>query len=274
MSTYNDLEISTERSRPIELYRFTLGAQIFRYTSAEDEITVGIETFLPESIARGNVEQGSDSSNRAMILTVPSANPFAVKYVNVVPGERASVDVLRYQRDEVPLFATVVLLFKAIVQAVRFPNDGHTAEIAIKSIESVLARNVPRFTYTGMCNNFLFDSRCGVNPAAFNYIGPVTAVAGNVVTVGGAGASGLDLVGGYCRPVTMTDFRMVVAQAGDDLTLLLPFPVDITGINLQCFSGCDHLVDGDCALVFDNVSEFGGFAVVPNRNIFMRGIQT
>jgi len=32
------------------------------------------------------------------------------------------------------------------------------------------------------------------------------------------------------------------------------------------------LIDGDCALVFDNVVEFGGFAFVPKRNIFQSGL--
>lgn len=272
MTSFNTLETSVESSRPIELYEFQIGANVYRFTSAEDALTVGSDDYEPEAIARNHVEQGSDAATRTLTITVPASNPFAEQFINVVPGERASVNVYRYQRDEVPPFNTTVLLFKGVVQSVRFPNDGHSAEIAVRSIESALNRNVPRFTYMGMCNHILYDANCGANPSSFNFIGIVSAVSGNDVTVTGAGASGFDFEGGYARPTGANDFRMVLAQAGDVLTLLLPFADSIIGGNLQIFAGCDHLITGDCALVFDKVNNFGGFGFVPNRNVFQTGL--
>lgn len=272
MTSFNTLEVSVERSRPIELYEFVLGSETYRYTSAEDTLTVGSDDFEPEAIARNQVEQGSDQSTRTLTITMPASNPFAEQFINVVPGERASVNVYRYQRDESPAFTTQVLLFKGLVQSVRFPNDGGTAEIAVRSIEAALNRNVPRFSYMGMCNHFHYDQSCGVNPASFNHIGAVTLVSGNDVTVTGAGASGFDFVGGYARPTGANDFRMVLAQSGDVLTLLLPFADSILGGDLQVFAGCDHIITGDCATVFDNVINFGGFGFVPNRNVFQTGL--
>lgn len=272
MTSFDTLETSVESSRPIELYEFVLGSTTYRYTSAEDTLTVGSEEFIPLAIARGPMEQGSDQATRTLVITMPSDNAFAEQYINVVPGERASVSLFRYQRDESPAFATQVLLFKGLVQSVRFPEDGTVAEIAVRSIEAALNRNVPRFSYMGMCNHFLYDAACSVDPSAFNHIGSVTAVSGNDVTVTGAGASGFDFVGGYARPTGANDFRMVLAQSGDVLTLLLPFADSILGGDLQVFAGCDHLIAGDCALVFDNVINFGGFGFVPNRNVFQTGL--
>jgi len=272
MTSFNTLETSVESSRPIELYEFILGSVTYRYTSAEDIVTVGSADYTPLAIGRNQVEQGSDQSTRTLVVTMPSDNPFAEQYISVVPGERATVNVFRYQRDESPSFATQVLLFQGLVQSVRFPDDGTVAEVAVRSIEAALNRNIPRFSYMGMCNNFLYDENCGVDPSSFNYIGAVTLVDGNDVTVSGAGASGFDFVGGFARPSGANDFRMVLAQSGDVLTLLLPFADSIVGGNLQVFAGCDHLIEGDCALVFDNVAEFNGFAFVPNKNIFQVGI--
>ncbi len=272
MTSFNALEISRESSRPIELFQFTLGSTSYYYTSTSDELTVDGQDFIPESITRGRLEQGSDAANRTLIITVPSTNTFAQLFLDIVPGERAHVSVYRYQRDESPAFNTAVLIFKGIVQSVRFPDDGYTAEIAVRSIEVALNRNIPRFTYMGMCNHFIYDSGCGANPSSFNHTGLVTAITGSVITVAGAGASGFDFVGGYCKPVAAFDYRMVLAQSGDDLTLLLPFGDNLVGTNLQIFAGCDHLIDGDCALVFDRVESFGGFAFVPNRNVFQTGL--
>ena len=59
--------------------------------------------------------------------------------------------------------------------------------------------------------------------------------------------------GGYATPTVGTqDFRLILAHTGNDLTLLLPFGVDVTGLNLQIFAGCNHELTGDCANKFQN----------------------
>lgn len=272
MATYDQLEGSTEGSRPIELYEFMLGSTPFRYTSAEDEITIGADVYTPLAIARGRIEQGSDQNNRNLTVTMPTLTDLAQEYIAVPPGQKVSLNIFRYQRDETPAFTTQVLLFKGRVQAVAYPNDGHSAEFAIRSIESSLNRNLPRFSFAGQCQHILYDDACGAVASSFDHLGATSSISGNTITVSGAGASGLDFVGGYCRPTGTNDFRMILAQSGDVMTLLLPFQVDPTGENMQCFAGCDHNIEGDCALVFDRVAEFGGFAFVPSKDIFAQGV--
>jgi hypothetical protein len=273
MATYDTLEQSVEDSRPIELYEFTLGSDAFRYTSAEDELTVDGDVYTPLAISRGKIEQGSDQSNRNLSVTVPSDNEFAQLYITVPPGQGAGLNIFRYQRDESPAFDTQVLLFKGRVQSCAFPNDGHSATFAIRSLESAMNRLLPRFTFAAMCQHILYDAACGAIATSFDHLGAASSISGNTITVAGAGASGFDFVGGYLRPTGTNDFRMITAQSGDVLTMFLPFQVDPTGLNMQAFAGCDHLIAGDCALVFDRVADFGGFAFVPNKDIFAQGIR-
>jgi uncharacterized phage protein (TIGR02218 family) len=272
MSSFDTLESSVESSRPIELYAIALGSENYYYTSAEDTITVGGQDYLPEAIARNQVEQGADASDRTVSLTLPSSNAFAAQYIENVPGVKATVTVYRYQRDESPSYATQVLLFKGTVQSVRFSQDGTSAEVAVRSIETALNRNLPKFSFMGMCNHFLYDANCGVSPSSYSFTGAVTDETEANITVTGANASGLDFTGGYARPVGVNDFRLVLFQSGDTLTLILPFSDPVLGGNIQLFAGCDHIIDGDCALVFNNVANFGGFPFVPNRNVFQIGL--
>ena len=272
MADYDTLESSVDSSRPIELYEIIKGTSTWRYTTSDDEITIGADTFEPAAISRDRIVQGSDQRNRNLLVTMPSSNPFASQYITVPPGERATVNVFRYQRDETPSFDTQVLLFKGQVQSVQFPNDGHSATIAVRSIETALNRNIPRFTFMGTCQHVLYDDNCGANPTAFDHLGVATAISGSTVTVSGLSSSGIDFTGGYCRPTGTNDFRMVLSQSGDDLTLLLPFAASPVGGNVQAFAGCDHILTSDCALVFDRVRFFGGFAFVPSRNIFETGL--
>ncbi len=272
MATYDQLESSTEGSRPIELYEFSLGSTFFRYTSAEDEITIGADVYTPLAIARGKIVQGSDQSNRNLTVTMPASNELAQEYVTVPPGQKVGLNIFRYQRDESPAFDTQVLLFKGRVQSVTFPNDGHSAEFTIRSLETAMNGNLPRFSFSGQCQHILYDDACGAVATDFDHLGSASSISGNTITVSGASGSGLDFVGGYLRPTGANDFRMIIAQSGDVLTMLLPFQEDPTGENMQVFAGCNHLIEGDCALVFDQVANFGGFPFVPNKDLFAQGL--
>jgi hypothetical protein len=274
MTSFATLEGSRESSLPLEIYEITLGADEYLYTSASSDLTVGAVTYAALPIARSSIEQGSDSQARNLVLTLPGDNPFAARYRNVVPGQRATVNVWRLQRDEVPAFNTRILMFKGQVMSVRFPQDGYTAEIAVRSIEQALNRTVPRFTYMSMCNHIVYSPACGADPLLHDVIGTVSAVSGNTITLPGASAKPDGFYnGGYCRPVTGDDdFRMILRHVGDVLTLLLPFATDVNGVQVQAFAGCDHLIDGDCATLHDRVPEFGGFAFVPNKNVFQTGL--
>lgn len=275
MTSFDTLESSRQDSRPLEIYEFSLGSDTYRYTSRASNVVVGANTYTPQAISRSSIEQGSDQKSRNVVITLPGDNVFARRYINVVPGLKATLSIIRLQRDESPTFATQALVFKGQVQSVAFPQDGHNAEIAVRSIESAKNQNIPRFTYMGMCNHFLYDSGCKVDPSSFTHIGTVSSggATTSVTVVGANGQPDGYWTGGFATAtVGEQDFRFILNHVGNVITLLLPFAADVTGLSLQLFAGCDHILTGHCATKFDNVLEFGGFAFVPNKNIFATGL--
>lgn len=273
MTSYEDLIESVEDSEPIEVYTIVLGSDTFNYTSSADELTIDSVTYTPIPISRNQVIVGSDRARRVLSVNMPASNEVASQYIDSVPADQATLSLFSYQRNESPAFDTTVLLFTGVVQSVKFPNNGQMAELEVRSLEAALSQNVPRFTYGGQCANFLYDSNCGADPGLFNHVGEVTDVTGNTITVDGLDASGFDFVSGYATPVSGgNDFRLIIAQSGDVLTMLLPFVDDHTGENLQVFAGCDHNIAGDCALVFDRVIDYIGFPFVPNKDILQTGV--
>jgi len=272
MADYDTLESSVESSRPIEVFDFSLGADSFRYTSSEDDVIVGVDTFEAEAIRRGSIIQGSDDRDAVLEITIPAQNTFVRKYIDIVPGQLASVSIIRVQRDE-PTPWTQALVFKGFVQSVKFPKNGHEAGIAARSIESSASRPIPRFTYQSLCNNFLYDDACGANASLYKFTGPVTLVEENKITVTGAsGQPNGYYNAGYVKPTGIEDFRMILDHTGDVLTLLLPFAEALTGTNVDIFAGCDHAVAGHCNTRFSNVGRHAGFAFVPTINPFQSGI--
>lgn len=275
MTTFDIAERSRELSRPAELYKFTRGSSDWLYTSAGSIITAGVESYLPESITRGSILKGPQARKRELVVTLPSENSFAQDYIGVVPGQRASLQILRIQRSQTspapPTFTTSTK-YRGQVTAVNFSDNGRKAEIKLRSAEAAFGRTLPSYSYQGQCNHMLYGAGCKANPDLHKHQGNVSDVDANVITLDGAGASGHDFVGGYVKPLASQDFRLIIAQSGDDLTLLIPFGFDLTLQQATAFAGCDHNVDGDCANVFDNVIECACFRWVPTKNIFATGL--
>lgn len=272
MADFDALESSLDDSRPIEVYQFALGLDTYLYTSAQSTITVGVDEYVPESVSRGQIAQGAEDRNRDMIITMPASNSFAARYRNIPPNSQATVSIIRLQRDESPTFDTQVLIYKGQLKSVRFPQDGTIAEIVCRSLESAASRNIPRYTFMSSCNHILYGPGCGVLSAGFDHIGNADDVDENIITVDGLFSSGLSVKGGYAQALINDDYRLILDQSGDDITLLLPYNVDVTGTDIQVFAGCDHRLTGDCANTFDNVKEFGGFGFSPSKNIFETGL--
>jgi len=279
--TFDAFESSTELGQPIEIYQIVLGPTTYRWTSAEDSVVVMSVNYDPLACSRGRIGQSREERQATLEVTVPASFAFVRQYIGSVPGSQAVLTISRLQRPDFP-GPEVVQLFEGNVQSVAFVKDGQEAKIAATPTVSAISRQVPRFTYQGLCNNVLYDDGCKVDPtnAAFRLTANVSAVSGATVTVPGAGAYGADwFVGGYVNLVVGSDFRMVLAQSGDVLTLLFPFPSGVVGQQVIVQAGCDHTIDGDCDTKFfttedatSNVINYGGFAFVPLSNPFQSGL--
>jgi uncharacterized phage protein (TIGR02218 family) len=274
---FDTYEESQEGSRPIELYKFTTGASIKLYTSAEDDITESGDVYIAIPISRNKLNGGGpDQRDESLIITVETENEIAQLYINSVPGIFTEVEVSRVQRSDGPGYE-VVQIFAGRIAAVAFRDKGRTAEINVAPLVSAVSRAIPRFNYQGLCNHVLYDDLCQIDDTDVAYrlsSAAVTAESGNTVTVSGVGAFGTNwFTGGFIETLGGVDRRLITASSGDVLTLLLPFAVTPVGSLAIVFAGCEHTIPV-CKSKFNNVINYGGFAFVPTKNIFQTGITT
>jgi hypothetical protein len=206
-------------------------------------------------------------------VDVPTGNSLVAMFRNIIPAQPVGVTITRLQRDESPTFNTQQVIFRGELQGVAFANDGLTAQLALLPAEGKLKRTLPSWTYSHQCNHLLYATGCGAAIASFTHTGTVTAVSGNTITVSGASGSGHDFTGGFVKPTTSDDRRLIRSQSGDVLTLLQPFPSDVNGLSVDVSAGCDHLISGDCETVFGRGIDNGGFPYIPgeSRNPFGPG---
>lgn len=273
--SYDSIETSVESGRPVEVYKFTLGASIYRMTSTEGGVTIGLEDFDPAPIERGSIEDDLEHHDTEFSIVMPASHPLPRLFLNVPPGQKVDVLVRRFHATDTPT-PGVRTIFDGELQTVSFRKGVKEAVLTALPRLAAGSHVVPSFTYQGPCNYVHYDpDTCRVDPTdpafrASSYT--ATAQVGRVLTVPGLSvdfAAGW-FIGGMVEAIGAGDFRMVLDQIGDDLHLLLPFVTLPTLVTV--LAGCAHDTGADGCPKFDNGINYGGFAFVPKKNPFETGL--
>lgn len=266
--SFQAYEESVEGGRPIELYHFTIGLEEFFYTSAEDTISYGGDTYVSRQIKRNAPEQSTEEGRGKLELTMAGDDPVCSRYIGVAPPTPMYVTATRFHRGD--LLDGRVLWSGRVISAA-FINGAALCKITAVASESVMSRQIPHFKYQSLCNHFLYDDNCTVLAASYRFVGIASDVTGSLVTIAGIAA---DKGAGWAiggKVVVGVDVRPVLAQSGDVLTLSMPFASDPTGQTVDVYAGCDHTIT-TCNSKFANAINYGGYPFVPTKNPFQTGI--
>jgi len=266
--TYLDRETSTESGQPVELYVFTIGAEVFYYTSAEDTVTWAAQQYVSRQITRTDPAQADGDRKQELTVTLQSEDPVCARFIGVVPGQSMFLDILRFHRAD----TQAENVWSGKIIGVSFKLRGAVCEMSGMTSEAALNRTIPRFKYQGLCNHVLYDLNCKMLKASYQHTSTISAVDGRTVTINGINTAEGDQwpVGGYID-FGSSDYRLITAQTGDVLSLILPFSVDVVGQSVDVYAGCDHTL-ATCAAKFSNNLNYGGYAFVPTLNPFNASI--
>jgi hypothetical protein len=264
--------------RPVELYTIALGIITpWRLNNSVDSIGLsGVGTFTSQpGLSRGDITDGEGSLD----ITLPASCAYPQYYRNIPPGLTTTVTVQWLDRDENP--ESLRVIYKGMVKSVSNSKDGKAATLHLESIIVSFDKELPDETFSPQCQNFLYDTLCGVNRnnAANHFDGTVSVVSGSIVTVSGllvAKGAGWALPG-YVAHAGSADYRQILAQDGDDLRLILPFTVDMVDEDVVVYAGCDH-THATCISKFgttgsDDGKNYRGCPWIPTKNIFQTGIK-
>lgn len=268
---FEDFEGTTEGGRPIELYEFRAGSEIFRFTSSEDDYLFNTLTWNALPISRGKIASTLDSDQDKLEVELPASQGLARQFLQTVPGRIVSLTIYRLHRDDPDQEA--ITIYRGAVHAASFVKEGRAVTFQVLPETQAFSRPVPRFTFGSLCSHMLYDARCKIDehdPDFEKFLDCVDAD-GDTIELDGAGAFGADFFEqGFVQ--FQGDYRMVTAQSGDVLTLLLPFATSPVGFSVRALAGCKLRLVADCTDKFSNAVNFGGFPYVPLRNPFVSGI--
>ena len=258
--TYTSRESSVASGRPVELYRFALGAQRWTYTSGQTAVVYQSETYQPVTIKRSGIEQGNEINRAGLEITLPRDNPLAGLFVASPPEGVVSVTIYRFHVGD----AETIVLWKGRVGGARL--SGSELALKCEPVATSLKRTGLRARYQLICRHALYSAGCGALKDSFRVDGTVSAVSGTTVQVAAA-ASKPD--GYFVAGMLAIDdgSRMIVGHAGINLTLVAPMRSLSAGMAVRLYAGCDHST-ATCKNRFGNLANYGGFPFIPLKNPF------
>ena len=235
--SFDALETSIEASGRVELYVLATGSTIFRmHDSVEGIINYSGDDFERVQVSRGTIATGQEH----LTISLPGDHVFSRQFTFIGPGQTSTLTIFSYHRDDP---ADVRVIYKGIVRAVAFTHDMAKSQLAVVPISVGFDKVIPQRTFQAACNNVLFDADCKVVSGSYEHTGAATAVDMNVVTIQGLlAAKGDDWATAGFASYGSLDYRLILVQNGDDITLTLPFYADVVGTTLNVFAGCGRTI--------------------------------
>jgi uncharacterized phage protein (TIGR02218 family) len=267
-------EISTQGGRPIGLYEFRWGTTVWRYTSADRQITFGLDDqgqpakWLPVAISDDGVSQGASVTEFEVKL--PANLPLVGLFRSTPPAESIWLKVRRFHFGDND--ATVIW----VGTVGNIKRKGRAEAIAFGlPISGTMRRTGLRLCWELDCPHMLYDSECKVNPADFDHTTTITALTATRMTVAALGPwPAARYAGGFFEwaPAGTTagtkDRRGIESHMGG-LQFAIFGSTDrlVVGQNITMYLGCD-LTAATCKAVFNNLPNHGGFGFMPKKSPF------
>jgi len=264
--TFDTSEKSLYDGEPIELYKFTGSVNTYYLTTYSQTVTSSGTDYVPLAGLQRNVLKvgNQEEENLALDITMPYDHPLVQEYAYKTAPPTLNFELRRAHRTDP---SDTILMWKGKVLS--FSVEGRIAKMRVPALFAYLLNGVaPNARYQAPCNHVLYDSRCAVNPAAFQTVTTVTGILDNVITVASLGALSIaELVGGDMNQASIGENRMIISGTGLDLTVTYPYANLAIGDSITLRAGCDHSF-ATCISKFSNGTNFGGHPIVPDKNPF------
>ena len=268
--TLDAREKSRSAANPIECYRFESGTAIWRFTSGDlrlnlDEGAGGIQTYLPEIIARGELAFTQEETAGAIDVTLPRWNPVAQLFIPFTSPTPVKLTLFRIHPDD----GESIVAFVGRVVRAEFSGSDAKLNCVPRAVE--LRRAIPRIACQRSCNWALYSPGCGLDPNSFKDTGTVATISGFdlTATVFGSRADGY-FTAGYLELADGTR-RYITDHVGMRVTLQAPIIGLAVGAAFSAFPGCD-LTETTCSSKFSNLVNHLGFQREPTKNPYELGM--
>ena len=249
---------ATQQEGTPELYEFTSGSTIERYTSWAEDISFLGSTYTATTIERSSFKQDTDLGKVQLTIKSKLSTLF-LGFIANTPIEPVTVKIWRALVSDTTEY---IKLFEGVIMNVSVQDGVGQAEVEASA--SIMEARFPRFIYQGFCNNNLFDDACGLVDTSYRVIAEVLLVGSAFlrVTQVSSFADGY-FTGG--RVDLGTDSRLITDHTGTDLSILIDFAGCSVGDTVYVFPGCNGNPE-TCDVKFGNLPHFNGMPYIRSHN--------
>lgn len=264
--TYEAYEIGAIGA-PTELFLFQQRATCWQYTSADTEIVWGGKTYIPRTVSRGAFDRNDEAGSSTVTVRLDRTLKVSGQFLDGSTPTPVYLTIYRKHRAD----AQAIVLFKGTVANAELIGE----EIILTCVSPLSAEEkaVPRELIMRTCPHVLYGPRCTLDPTNYGVSSTVTGVNAATVTVSETGsyASGDFTAGVLVRDDTLQRaFIQGHTYFGGThtFTLLQPMVGLAVSDDVTFYYGCDRK-HSTCRDKFNNMPNFGGFPLHPERNPFI-----
>lgn len=279
--TFSAYEGSRDSGQPVQLFYFRFGTaagEYYAYTDHTDELTVdhggaiGIVTYAPVPIQRGNIESNGTLDKSALKLNTDIGTDLAEIFRVYPPANVVNLTIRQGHVGDVDE-EWVVIWVGRVVAAQREKSE---LVLSGEPVSTSMRRPGLRATYSYGCRHVLYGPQCQANKAAATVSTTVASIDGASITLAPGWEGAFDpakFQRGMVEWLTAggsTDRRMILRVAGDTLSLAgLPNGLAVSD-PIDVVLGCNHKAyaedGGDCQPLHNNIQNYGGFRWTPTKN--------
>lgn len=277
--SFSVFELGRFSGRKVALYRFAVGAVVWRFTSAQVALTLGAETFTPApGITHTAVRETAASAQKNQLtISMPyrmnplaSDAPATQDIGNVFnpwsPSQRMLVTVLVTHLGDPDAETNVEWMGRVVAPRFEDASLELTCDPSYRNPRSAGAQrrigracDVPLFSQgLGMCN---------VEKAAHAVPATLGAVSGLTLTAAAFASAPRPLVGGmleWTRSNGLVETRTIWSHDGDEIVINWGGPELEVGAAVTAYPNCPHNVAG--CQSFDNEPNYPGWPNLPSSD--------
>jgi hypothetical protein len=273
--------------KPLELFRFVSGSNVYTYTSGDVPTTfnagAGSETYTPVTLKRASVLSSSEASKLELEIGFGVEVPLTALFVNGAAPGPVSCQVFRFQRgaDLSGGLGTdqIVSSYIGVVAAAAWQNAEAT--LSVTPSQRTLQQTIPIFRMQQQCNHALYDAGCTITKAAFSLTGVIASVdvTGTIIGITmGATAQAVPYYAGGLLTIAGVGTGFVETHNNStgtalNVSLLTPLPGLAVGATVTMNPGCDRSFQ-TCVQKFANGTNFFGFPYINPTDPWVVGIRT
>lgn len=256
------------KTPPIELYRFSLGAHIWRYAATHPhDYRYKSETYKAEYILRTGLHFSNDPAKDVLTVTIPADNEIAQMFFAGTPEYEMQLSIYRGEFGAEKLST----IWTGYVNGAShtFNDNTYTCDLTCETIASRMDRRGLARNYQILCPHTLFDSNCQVNKLDLSSFAQVAENSTNsYVTLVGEFADNY-FAGGQIIKAT-GQRRFIMSNTNNLVYLERPMEF-LKEEQITIYPGCNKSWS-DCTTKFNNGLNYGGFRWIPITNPFTTNI--